>query len=226
MVQNSGLWQIRSLVSYPFSNKRTILTSASSTAIRDLEEICRLDQTKLIAYWYFEFGVDATQRVDAMSRSLIRQLSRSPLAPSVTDLWMEHRWRGSQPDSEAILTVLDDVLSRVSGQVYLVIDALDECPKTAYSEERESLLSLLLGLRKKHQNKIHILVTSRREGDISKHLNKFSMFDLEASLVEDVKKLVSASISQHLDKWSPEIKSLITDELLGSNERYVLCCIF
>lgn len=191
--------------------------------IRDLKEICRLDPSKVFAYWYFEFGVNATQSVDALSRSLIRQLSWSPLASSITNIWKENYQRGSQPDSETILAVLDDVLSKISGEVYLVFDALDECPENAYSKERGSLLALLVGLLKRHPNKVHILATSRPEEDIGQTLEKFSMVDLEGCLAEDVKRFVTASISQHLNKWDEEIKKLILDTLLSFRERYVLC---
>lgn len=191
--------------------------------IRDLKEICRLDPSKVFAYWYFEFGVNATQSVDALSRSLIRQLSWSPLASSITNIWKENYQRGSQPDSETILAVLDDVLSKISGEVYLVFDALDECPENAYSKERGSLLALLVGLLKRHPNKVHILATSRPEEDIGQTLEKFSMVDLEGCLAEDVKRFVTVSISQHLNKWDEEIKKLILDTLLSFRERYVLC---
>lgn len=196
----SGLWQICSLVWHSFFYKRTILTSASFTVIRDLKEICRLDPSKVFAYWYFEFGVNATQSVYALSRSLIRQLSWSPLASSITDIWKENYQRASQPDSETILAVLDDVLARISSQVYLVFDALDECPENASSKERGSLLALLVGLLERHRNKAHILATSRPEEDISQALGKFSKVDLEVRLAEDVQRFVTTSISRHLNK--------------------------
>lgn len=222
IICNSGLWEICSLVCHSSFYNRMILTSASSTVIRDLEGICRLDPSKVFAYWYFEFGVNATQSVDALSRSLIRQLSWSPLASSITDLWKRNYHRGSQPDSEAILAVLDDVLSKISSQVYLVFDALDECPENESSKERGSFLALLVGLLERHPSKVHILATSRPEEDIGQALEKFSKVDLEDCLADDVKRFVTASISQHLDKWDEEIKKLILDTLLSFRERYVL----
>lgn len=181
-----------------------------------------MDPSKSLAYWYFEFGVEATKSVDLLIRSLIRQLSRSPLLSSVTNLWNEHHLRGSQPDSEAILTVLDAVLASISGQVYLVFDALDECPLTASSKERESLLSLLVGRLHRHKDKVHILALSRSEADIRQELKKFSNLDIEAYLAEDVEAFVAASLSQsRLNRLSKDVQNLITDTLLSFKERYI-----
>ncbi|KAF9892568.1 hypothetical protein FE257_000970 [Aspergillus nanangensis] len=191
-----------------------------STVIRDIEEECQSDDAKYLAYWYFQFGDEKTQSVDSMTRSLIRQLSRSPLLPSVIKIWNEHHLKGSQPDSQAISILLDDVVSSIPGNVYLIFDALDECPVNAYSKERRSLLSLLTGLLERHRNKIHILATSRAEQDIKEELEVFSKIDLEARLADDVKSFVKTSIAEApLKKFNENIKGLIQEKLLSSKER-------
>lgn len=201
--------------------KGITLTTASSTVICDLEQIRDLDPFKHLAYWYFYFGDDATQNVDAMVRSLIRQLSQPPLASSLVNLWNKHHYQGSQPDSQAILGVLDDVLSKINGHVYLVFDALDECPDNG-PKGRQSLLSLLMGLLERYKDKVHILATSRPEQDISRELEKFSRVDLEVRLGEDVKTFVEAALSRRpLSRYNDEVKNLIADTLLSSKERYV-----
>lgn len=207
---------------FPFRPKESLLIKLSSTVIQDLQEICRLDPSNLVAWWYFQFDKGYTKSVDALARSWIRQLSRSPLLPSVTDLWNEHGRRGSRPSPKAILAVLDDVLSRTEGQIYLVLDALDECPQLPGCRERESLLSLMLSIVKRHSGKVHIIATSRPEDDITEELGKSSMLDLEARLVEDVKEFVTAAISRYpLKRYSEKGKKLIFDTLLSSRERYV-----
>ena len=180
-----------------------------------------MDPSRSLAYWYFQFGVNWTQSVNDLARSLIRQLSRSPLVSSVKDLWKEHHQKGSQPDSKAILAVLNDIISSISGQVYLVFDALDECPGNASLSQRESLLSLLTDLIEQHKHKVHILATSRPEQDISQQLKEFSMFDLESYLAEDVKTFVTAATKRDpLQLYSEEVKTLIFDALVNSKERY------
>ncbi|CAG8137063.1 unnamed protein product [Penicillium salamii] len=191
-----------------------------STIIQDIEEDCSMDPSKFLGYWYFQFGVEATQSVDNMFRSLVRQLSRSPLAPAVTKLWEDHHLKGSQPDSEAVFDVLNDLISGIKGEIYLVFDALDECPENEESKERGSLLSRLEGLIERHSTKIHILATSRPEQDIAHKFEQFSKIDLEAHLAEDVKTFVTSCLAKApLNRWKTDIQNLIIEELLNSKER-------
>ncbi|CAG8929162.1 unnamed protein product [Penicillium salamii] len=191
-----------------------------STIIQDIEENCSMDPSKFLGYWYFQFGVEATQSVDNMFRSLVRQLSRSPLAPAVTKLWEDHHLKGSQPDSEAIFDVLNDLISGIKGEIYLVFDALDECPENEEVKERSSLLSLLERLIERHSTKIHILATSRPEQDIVHKFEQFSKIDLEAHLAEDVKTFVTSCLAKApLNRWKTDIQNLIIEELLDFKER-------
>ncbi|KAJ5626555.1 hypothetical protein N7528_003982 [Penicillium herquei] len=196
----------------------TSLTSTSSTVIHDIKANCLLCDGKNIAYWYFQFGDEQTQSVNAMIRSLIRQLCQSPLLPSVTKIWETHSLRGSQPDFQELLDVLNSVLSAISGDVYLVFDALDECPGSADSRERESLLSFLVGVFEQHSSKVHILATSRADHDIERELGSFSRIDLEAPLAQDVTFYVTTSVAK-LDRLNQELKDLVVERLLSLKER-------
>ncbi|KAJ6013839.1 hypothetical protein N7540_008430 [Penicillium herquei] len=191
-----------------------------STVIHDIENDCESDDSKYVAYWYFDFSDEKSQIVDIMARSLIRQLSRSPLLPSVIKIWEDHHLRGSQPDSRAIYDLLDNVISNISGHVYLVLDALDECPENAKSKERMTLLPLLTGLVERHKKKLHILATSRPEQDIKQELYAFSIIDLEVHLDDDVRSFVKTSLKQgQLKKLNQDLKYLIREKLLSSKER-------
>lgn len=194
-----------------------------STIIQDIEEDCSSDTSKRLGYWYFEFGIEATKSADLMARSLVRQLSRSPLLQGVTKIWEDHHLKGSQPDSKAIFAVLHDLLSRITSDVYLVFDALDECPENEESKERGLVLGFLEDLLERYTKlPIHVLITSRPEQDIKRRLNRFPKIDLEAHLAEDVKIFVDSCLGKEpLRLWKPEIRALITDELLNSKERYV-----
>jgi hypothetical protein len=141
-------------------------------------------------------------------------------------IWDEHHIQGGQPDLKSILGVLDDVLSASipdRGHVYLVFDALDECPDNTHADsKRKSLLSILVNLLQRHKDKVHILATSRPEHDIKAELERFSKVDLEFHLAEDVKEFVTAAISgPSLEKYNEEIKGLIFDTLTSFKERYV-----
>ncbi|KAJ6007625.1 hypothetical protein N7540_011601 [Penicillium herquei] len=193
-----------------------------STIIHDIQKECDSDNSKYPAYWYFEFGDKKTQSVNGMTRSLIRQLSRSPLLPSVTKLSEDYKIKGGQPGSQEIKDLFNDMVSSVPGNFYLIFDALDECPENADSQEREKLLLFLNDLLAQHGNKVHILATSRLEQDIKEELGPIvsDTIDLEARLAEDVKTFVMERMKQPKFKnFKPEIKGLITAKLLNSQDR-------
>ncbi|KAJ5726656.1 uncharacterized protein N7483_008013 [Penicillium malachiteum] len=192
-----------------------------STVIHDIDQSCELDDSKYLIYWYFRFGDEMTQSVDTMIRSLIRQLSRSPLAESVTALWKKHTVKGSELEPDAISELFLDVVSRIAGEVYLVIDALDECPENAVSSERGLALSFLMDLLERYDNKVHILLTSRPEYDIEKKLEAFPRIDLESFMAKDVESFVAKSIEQSLlkDRLDQKSKNLIMTRFLSAKER-------
>lgn len=153
-----------------------------------------------------------------MIRSLIRQLSRSPLVPSVRNYWELNAKQGRQPDRETTLSMLNDVFSDMPGDVFLVFDALDECRTNG--KERQHLLSLLVSLAESHNKKIHILATSRPEQDIKTTMETFPRINLEKKLANDVETFVRAALQdEYLQDTDDEIKSSIVDALLDTGER-------
>jgi len=105
---------------------------------------------------------------------------------------MLHHYREvvHSPDLE---TLEDLLLSTLHGfsHVYLVLDALDECPFDGGA--RGSLMDALLRLRGRDQASLHLFITSRREFDIKVPLQptflRFSetssVFDLDLSNFQD-----------------------------------------
>lgn len=165
-----------------------------------------------------------TWSVQNLVRSLIRQLSRKPLAQSVNKMWERNSGRGSQPGWEELRDTLDDVLSKTPGEIFLVLDALDECPERLGRNEREVLLSLLARLIESHKDKLHILATSRPEQDIQAKLGRFPTVDLEAKLAEDVETFVRTEVSNGRLREFKDMQDRIVDHLLGTRERYN--CLF
>ncbi|KAE8332653.1 hypothetical protein BDV39DRAFT_199653 [Aspergillus sergii] len=190
-----------------------------STVIQDIEHLCKENQSKKLAYWYFKFDDDETKSIENLIRSLIRQFSRKPLEASVTKVWEENSSRGSQPNRNVMSNILEDVLSNSAGEMFLVLDALDECPKDL-SRERETLLSLLVGLAERHKDRLHILATSRPEKDIHAQLAKFPTVDLQEKLAQDVETFVRGRVGEgSLSKLSEDFQHRIVDSLLRIGER-------
>ncbi|KAE8152368.1 hypothetical protein BDV25DRAFT_137941 [Aspergillus avenaceus] len=191
-----------------------------STIIEDIIETCRGIPERRYAYWYFRFDDTNTLRVEHMVRSIIRQLHPIPLSASIKALWNDHCTRGSQPSLRALLEVLHDIMTSFSGEIFLMLDALDECPELPERRERSLLLALLDECLQKHETSVHILVTSRPEPDISEHFQSFLTLDLEKKLEADVVTFVKRKIDC-LDSRiaGVELKARIIEELLQIPKR-------
>lgn len=200
--------------------KLTCLTS--STVIKDLQHRCRNDPNAKLAYWYFQFDVSSSQSVYNMMRSFIRQLSSSPLLDTLTGLWKVHKTAGSDPGLDELTKVLDAVIDSIEGQVFLVLDALDECPFPADGPDvpdRKDLLVHICDLSEKHRKNLHILSTSRNETDIKKALGLYPSINIEEFVEGDVRTFVKGAIkSGDLNDYSDEIKDKIEERLISTNE--------
>ncbi|KAJ5589982.1 protein kinase domain family protein [Penicillium hetheringtonii] len=149
-----------------------------STVIQDIEDFCKSDPSRKFAYWYFQFSNDETQKVYNMTRSILRQLMPRILPSSLVKLWEDHGHRGSKPQQQKFADVLDIVLEDSQDKVFLIIDAMDECPVKDH-DGRSSLLEFIEQLLSKHPSKLHILATSRPEPDIRSRLEQYLNVDLE-----------------------------------------------
>lgn len=154
-----------------------------------------------------------------MIRSFIRQLSTSPFPEAIYRLSEKHKKCSSEPGIEELTKTLGDLID-VLGEVFIVIDALDECPQTVGSREREKLLGLIHSLFRNHGNNLHILATSRPELDIHSKLKSYPAIDVETAVDSDIRCFVKHSISfGNLKGWDNNIKQEIEDSLLGIEER-------
>lgn len=99
------------------------------------------------------------------------------------DLLFTEHFRGYKKRGERIDTqTLEEMLLASTASfsnVYIVIDALDECP--LLNGHRESLLKSLGRILTKTPLNLHIFLTSRKEQDIDKNLRAFSY---PSSLIE------------------------------------------
>lgn len=103
--------------------------------------------------------------------------------------------------------------------VYLVVDALDECPKL--DGERAKLLALIDEIRSWDLSCVHLLTTSRLEEDIVDFLDKVEepvksrTVKVEGSCVEeDTKKFVNSQLQcTDFRYWTKEVKDLVLIKL-------------
>ncbi|OJK01296.1 hypothetical protein ASPACDRAFT_26596 [Aspergillus aculeatus ATCC 16872] len=189
-----------------------------STIIADTDLHCQRNEPCVLAYWYFKFSDNETQSMESMVRSFIRQLCPRPIPNPIRRIWEDHR-RNREPDLDVLLTILREIMDLLPGDVFIIFDALDECP----TETREkSLLAFMDGLIRDFPTKVHLLATSRPEPDIHNALTQHTLFGLEDALSGDVEKFVQERlISGKLRRWNRSILERIEHQLLNVSERQV-----
>ena len=117
-----------------------------------------------------------------------------------------------QPAEDVILSLLRDAIAG-PGNIYIVLDALDECT------DREELLTLLDELITSKQPSLHVLATSRREKDIEDQLSHIARYNvnIESAVVdEDIRIYVRDRLDTdaRLKKWPAAVQEEITNVMM------------
>ena len=129
-----------------------------------------------------------------MLRAVIMQLSsQTKGAQAIRQLYASY---GSvTPPRYALMDCLGEIAQEFQ-DVYIVLDALDECPR----DQRHTMLQVLVELNSWSKSGIHILATSRDEADIRETMGDLA--DDKISMRNDeVEKDMALFISQRLASW-------------------------
>jgi hypothetical protein len=106
------------------------------------------------------------------------------------------------------------------GPVYIIIDALDECPNTSGTPSaREKVLGLVEGLVELNLPNVHLCVTSRPEVDVRRALWPLTSFEItlhdergqKEDIIEYIKSVVHSDRS--MQQWREEDRQLVIDVL-------------
>ncbi|TVY93678.1 hypothetical protein LAWI1_G001865 [Lachnellula willkommii] len=117
-----------------------------------------------------------------------------------------------KPTLKSCIAMLKEVIAGFDN-VYIVLDALDECPKV--EEKRHKLLNLLHDVCGWNFSSLHILVTSRREPDIIESFTSFtdeldnftSIIAVGPQIEDDIKKYLRRQLQSSVFKnWKKSLK--------------------
>lgn len=208
---NSFLW----LYGIPGCGK-TIL---SSTIVEDLEKR-GVPQKPL--YFYFDFNDTNKQTLEKAVLSLITQLygKREDARRHVDLLYFSCENGKKQPSIESLCKSLQDMLQQ-AGEVWIILDALDEC-STRKEHSAGGLLPWIENIRSSQQANVHILVTSRPEQDIKSAIEKWArkqdIIPIRSGLVaKDINAYIRERVREHegLSRWQKQVhvQKLIEDTL-------------
>ena len=176
-----------------------------------------------IAYFYCDFRDEDKQSHRNILLSILFQLSAQSdqCFETLSNLYSKHDQGAQQPSDSALLKCLNDVLSLPAQiPVFLIVDALDECPDNVGMPScRERVLVLIKHLVDLCPNDLHICVTSRPEIDITAILEpltsqRVSLHDQtgqKKDIIEYVRSVVYTDA--RMRRWREEDKQLVIETL-------------
>ncbi len=190
-----------------------------------IEDIRTLQKSGLasLAFFYCDFRDDQKKDRRGLLSSLLVQLSeQSDTYSAILSKFYEAHRSGSQHASDSELAdCLKDML-KLPGQatVYMVIDALDECPKATSSQfPREKVLEIVEDLVESQIPNLRICVTSRPEADIlsSPEPLAFRSVSLhsEDGQVHDIAEYIESFVhsDREMRRWKATDKQLVIEVL-------------
>ncbi|KAH8985141.1 hypothetical protein EDB92DRAFT_1950166 [Lactarius akahatsu] len=207
----------------------------STVIIRDIKSLADAGSA-FLAYFYFDFKDKAKQDTRALLSSLLVQLSDQSdiFCDALFSLYSAHKRGSEQPTNDSLSQCLKYMLT-TSGPVpvYLILDALDECPYgSGLPSPREKLLDLLNDLVKLRHQALRLCVTSRPEFDIRTALQplatqQVSLHD-ESGQALDIKIYVTDIVrsDRRMRRWRDEEKDMVIENLAEKADgmfRWVYC---
>jgi hypothetical protein len=196
-----------------------ILTSSTI-----VEEIMRMSEAglALIAHFYFDFRDSLKQDVRGTLSSLLVQLSESDVCCGVLErLYSKHKDGSKEPSEDALKECLKSMLTlQDQGPIFIVLDAIDECPNSAGTPSpRENVLELVALLSELNHSHLSICVTSRLDVDIETVLQPLASCTVslhgENGQKEDIINYIKWFINSDpkARKWRKEDKELVLEKL-------------
>jgi hypothetical protein len=181
-------------------------TILSSTVLQDVRQHCQDDPGKVTAYFFFDFNDAQKQDPEKMVRSLLCQLSQQSIKiPASLDALFSSCENGQRQASiHALMNALHSMIQELP-QVFIVLDALDECT------QRGDLMEMLETMMGWKVPNLHLLMTSRKERDIESSLEDYvdgqNRICLQSAVIDkDIQRYVRQRLSddKRLQKWAKD----------------------
>jgi len=219
-----------------WSYSRSFIFPISSAIIQNIEGL-PVAELAAMAYYYCDFRIVKTQQdlYGLLSSSLLSQLSAKSNScyDVLSKLYSNNARSTGKPDNSVLTECIKEML-RFPGQgpIYIIIDALDECPNISGTPSaREKVLKLIEEICLLNLQNVHLCVTSRPEVDIRRVLEPLTSLQIslhnETGQKEDIIEYIRFIIKsdRKMRKWREEDKQLVIDVLSEkANGMYVVLC--
>lgn len=198
----------------------------SSSVIHHLQREYKDDASTAVVYFYFTFSDAKRQESDGMLASLIKQVCcHRPNIPDLVNDLGEYKKKGMRPSTEELQNSFISTL-RGFTNVYIIIDALDECPNI--NTQRDELIEILHYILDSNLNNLHLFCTSRKESDIDVSLRRqFSepgrgALDISSHLQEierDIGEYIDSTLTNtKYSSWPIHIKAEVREVLTKKSD--------
>ena len=172
-----------------------------------------------MAYYYFDFRDIKKQDCYGLLSSLVLQLSaESDSCYSIlSQLYSDNKNGMREPDIDSLKECMKDMLNLPGqGPIYIIIDALDECPNLSGTPSaREEVLELVGELVDLELPNLHLCVASRPEIDIRLILDPLAAFKIslheETGQKEDIVKYIKSVVysDRNMQRWNEDDRQLV-----------------
>jgi hypothetical protein len=173
--------------------------------------------------FYCDFKEDQKKDLRGLLASVLFQLSdqSDSYHNILATFYSTHRDGAQSPSDDELFRCLQDLLE-LPGQapVYLIIDALDECPNTtAIPPPREKVLKFVVQLIESQLTNLRVCITCRPEIDIKTVLEPLTFRSVsihdERGQMEDIESYIRSVVNTdpRNRRWKAEDRQMVIDVL-------------
>ena len=143
-------------------------------------------ESNAVAILYLSYRDQEEQSAKNLIGSLVRQVAhrKTTLSDDVLGLYHDHALKGSRPTINELSNLLYSEIGRLS-EVFILVDAMDECSVNDYTrEELLTILQRLLGMPN-----VRLMITSRPVASVETHLQGMTYLEIRAA-DEDIRTYI------------------------------------
>ncbi len=176
-----------------------------------------------LGFFYHDHNEDEKRSLRGLLSSVLVQLCHQSdsYCDILSKFFSDHSSGSRHPSDDELVDCLKEILE-LAGQapVFLIVDALDECPNTsALPSRREEVLTLMEELIELQLPNLRLCVTSRPEADIKSVFNPLTSYVVslhsEKGQLQDINNFIKNTVATNrkMREWRPEHRQLVIDAL-------------